>query len=104
MKNPEPIFEMIIIIMDAKTSLNGSDFLLSNCLTTSMNKNMTANDMNLSAMPPLTRIDKNNVAVIQYKVKISILNPFFMEFSKINAITTTGMRYTVSPKYWKVLW
>ncbi|SMH72259.1 protein of unknown function [Candidatus Nitrosotalea okcheonensis] len=83
---------MMIIIIATKKSLNDNDFLLSNCLTTSMNKNMTVNDMNLSAMPPLTRIDKNNVAVIQYKVKISNLNPLFMEFSKINATKIIGMR------------
>lgn len=59
-----------------------------------------ANDVNLSAMPPLTIIDKNNVAVMQYKTKISNLNPLLMELNKINAITNDG--YSVS-KFSRVL-
>lgn len=103
MKNPGTIFEITIIITTKKINLKCSDSLLSNCLTTSMNKNTTANDMNLSAIPPLTTTDKNNVAVMQYKVKISNLNPFFMEFSKMNPITMMDIRYVNSPEYWKIL-
>ncbi|MGI0074686.1 MAG: hypothetical protein ACREA5_01950, partial [Nitrosotalea sp.] len=59
-----------------------------------MNKNTIANDVNLSAMSPLTIVDKNNVAVMQYRTKISNLNPFLMEFNKITAIMAMGMTYT----------
>ena len=92
MKNSEAIFGTTIIITTKKTNLKSSDFFLSNCLTTSMNKNTIANDMNLSAIPPLTITDQNNVAVIQYRTKISNFNPFLMEFNKTNAITPIGIR------------
>ena len=92
MKNPEAIFGMAIIITAKKINLKSNDFFLSNCLMTNINKNTIANDMNLSAVPPLTITEKNKVAIIQYKTKISNLNPFLMEFNMTNAINTMGIR------------
>ena len=103
MKNPEAIFETTIIITTKKINLKSSDFFLSNCLTTSMNENIIANDMNLSAIPPLTIADQNNVAVMQYRTKISNFTPFLTEFNKTNVITPIGMIYVHSPKCWKML-